>query len=131
MYAIRSYYGYAAQVSAACVRIEQASRITSYNVCYTKLLRVSPRCISSVPSNCASHRETATETVITSYSIHYTKLYESVGNRGFFLELFIHRRDVIAGLPEGHISPFLNAWLPSTTMGHSACDHKEGSRRVP
>ena len=79
-------------------------RITSYNVCYTKLLRwcaalanpspsgpvyrLVPR--SAHPSNsdlapiasapCASRasgRVTMRTTVITSYSIHYTKLYET------------------------------------------------------
>ena len=41
-------------------------RITSYNVCYTKLLR-------SVPMWSRTSRKSA---VITSYSIHYTKLYD-------------------------------------------------------
>ena len=45
--------------------IGRTLRITSYNVCYTKLLRG----ISS-PAH-------ARLRVITSYSIHYTKLYES------------------------------------------------------
>ena len=48
-------------------------RITSYNVCYTKLLRASAigtlaRKISSTPR---------ARSVITSYSIHYTKLYDA------------------------------------------------------
>ena len=42
-------------------------RITSYNVCYTKLLR------TSMSTNT---RERIMGYVITSYSIHYTKLYE-------------------------------------------------------
>ena len=41
------------------------TRITSYNVCYTKLLRA-----------CASAPRGRRHPVITSYSIHYTKLYE-------------------------------------------------------
>ena len=45
-------------------------RITSYNVCYTKLLRIDRDravCVPLVSGGTA---------VITSYSIHYTKLYE-------------------------------------------------------
>ena len=45
-------------------------RITSYNVCYTKLLRAT--CRSPTPPRCWW----PTACVITSYSIHYTKLYE-------------------------------------------------------
>ena len=49
-------------------------RITSYNVCYTKLLRFTPSIIprTSPPSRLK------TSIVITSYSIHYTKLYEDI-----------------------------------------------------
>ena len=43
-------------------------RITSYNVCYTKLLRV---------GKVTPKGETQLTPVITSYSIHYTKLYDS------------------------------------------------------
>ena len=46
-------------------------RITSYNVCYTKLLRFANR--QSLLHNLC---------VITSYSIHYTKLYEDLGLLG-------------------------------------------------
>ena len=50
-----------------------APRITSYNVCYTKLLRLKKTSSASMlPS------ELAELTVITSYSIHYTKLYEAI-----------------------------------------------------
>ena len=67
------------------------ARITSYNVCYTKLLRsitaaCRPPCcslqrlslrqhITSLPKVC-SVPIFFTAFVITSYSIHYTKLYE-------------------------------------------------------
>ena len=47
-----------------------SNRITSYNVCYTKLLR---RVIAKVVP--ARHLLRNLD-VITSYSIHYTKLYE-------------------------------------------------------
>ena len=67
-------------------------RITSYNVCYTKLLRIPSR--SRASSTSVSRRRAWGESsrgsrpsseainpplsgfVITSYSIHYTKLYE-------------------------------------------------------
>ena len=52
-------------------------RITSYNVCYTKLLRDVLLRVSTM----ASDMETSAEVnaiVITSYSIHYTKLYEDI-----------------------------------------------------
>ena len=55
------------------------ARITSYNVCYTKLLRFHDRTLPrSDPSQfrCPLRRRR----VITSYSIHYTKLYESTRN---------------------------------------------------
>ena len=49
------------------------SRITSYNVCYTKLLRdVIEAAVKRVLS-------TLNGGVITSYSIHYTKLYDRGG----------------------------------------------------
>ena len=76
-------------------------RITSYNVCYTKLLRV-------IHANCRElknlnplpdviyldpmypHRSKSAlvkkEIVITSYSIHYTKLYDIVFYRQHFLD---------------------------------------------
>ena len=77
------------------VRAER--RITSYNVCYTKLLRIFITGVStgfgrSLAAHALSegHRVVGTlrkadacaafEAVITSYSIHYTKLYE--GKRG-------------------------------------------------
>ena len=52
----------------------QGSRITSYNVCYTKLLR----CNWPAEGPCAgAARPRGPGHVITSYSIHYTKLYEA------------------------------------------------------
>ena len=55
-------------------------RITSYNVCYTKLLRGTASCINA--PRCRTRRtasakaRVSAQTVITSYSIHYTKLYD-------------------------------------------------------
>ena len=58
-----------------------AARITSYNVCYTKLLRSStPRSARCSARSSASRRSpprSRTRPVITSYSIHYTKLYDA------------------------------------------------------
>ena len=54
------------QVEAFFIRCKN-SRITSYNVCYTKLLR----------PHCWRCKEPILFSVITSYSIHYTKLYDS------------------------------------------------------
>ena len=54
-------------------------RITSYNVCYTKLLR--GKAFDVTPAPAPMGRE-ATR-VITSYSIHYTKLYEEIANKGW------------------------------------------------
>ena len=51
-------------------------RITSYNVCYTKLLR------DSSHRRVGGRRQEATHAVITSYSIHYTKLYEGARRHG-------------------------------------------------
>ena len=60
-------------------------RITSYNVCYTKLLRgrrrrLLPRDCDRQQAQAAEHRDQVVGDigggVITSYSIHYTKLYE-------------------------------------------------------
>ena len=51
------------------------SRITSYNVCYTKLLRLfihTTQCHCVIKLSLIKKR-----TVITSYSIHYTKLYDA------------------------------------------------------
>ena len=50
------------------------NRITSYNVCYTKLLRkrgIEPWCNHHIRKTIRIKK-----IVITSYSIHYTKLYE-------------------------------------------------------
>ena len=54
------------------------SRITSYNVCYTKLLRVQGAGVARAVAH-ENHvaRDDARALVITSYSIHYTKLYDS------------------------------------------------------
>ena len=57
-------------------RDPQAHRITSYNVCYTKLLRYP----GALPGLRLRHRprdHRGDLHVITSYSIHYTKLYEA------------------------------------------------------
>ena len=53
------------------------TRITSYNVCYTKLLRIMKRTKNTW---CVMQTKEIREhlCVITSYSIHYTKLYEFV-----------------------------------------------------
>ena len=57
------------------------TRITSYNVCYTKLLRDFATLknaihLDSMDINGLIQAELAMKGVITSYSIHYTKLYE-------------------------------------------------------
>ena len=55
------------------------TRITSYNVCYTKLLRFemgSLRQIGELFGKSSRLDEVVTRGVITSYSIHYTKLYD-------------------------------------------------------
>ena len=63
-------------------------RITSYNVCYTKLLRTGRIGVGLSPNGEGNQWKTLNlsgqgslagrmEHVITSYSIHYTKLYES------------------------------------------------------
>ena len=60
-------------------------RITSYNVCYTKLLRLSPVGVGALHERgdpglqAKGHERENTRRVITSYSIHYTKLYEFGG----------------------------------------------------
>ena len=66
-------------------------RITSYNVCYTKLLRASIRGTELKKEEVVALQQFITDAqlaenkkfkgvqiVITSYSIHYTKLYEIV-----------------------------------------------------
>ena len=62
------------------VTLTAVIRITSYNVCYTKLLRAPrvprPRSCSTRSWSSSSRRGRPTSSVITSYSIHYTKLYE-------------------------------------------------------
>ena len=67
------------QILHQCLNV----RITSYNVCYTKLLRVELGLGQKTPQLLAQKRLHAqvglgheVDTVITSYSIHYTKLYE-------------------------------------------------------
>ena len=52
------------------------NRITSYNVCYTKLLR-SFKSFLIVPTAFSKFEVNKKRLVITSYSIHYTKLYEA------------------------------------------------------
>ena len=51
----------------------QANRITSYNVCYTKLLRLTQE-VKIL--NLSDISQEIADFVITSYSIHYTKLYD-------------------------------------------------------
>ena len=67
------------------------NRITSYNVCYTKLLRLKKNwkntlnctkfryCFPACMQNCI--QEPLFSSVITSYSIHDTKLYDCRGCR--------------------------------------------------
>ncbi|WP_428999872.1 radical SAM protein [Streptomyces cyaneogriseus] len=57
-------------VSLDTLRPDVFNRITSYNVCYTKLLRF------ALPAVLGVQRHLLDEAVITSYSIHYTKLYD-------------------------------------------------------
>ena len=52
------------------------SRITSYNVCYTKLLRLVARVDRDTGARVRGALVDPQAFVITSYSIHYTKLYE-------------------------------------------------------
>ena len=68
--------------------IAPESRITSYNVCYTKLLRYIFRlavfchnayCCEHIVHKVRIHLGLQRQHVITSYSIHYTKLYEVFG----------------------------------------------------
>ena len=53
------------------LKVGELTRITSYNVCYTKLLR------SGGGEHHVDGGALLKDFVITSYSIHYTKLYES------------------------------------------------------
>ena len=85
-------------------------RITSYNVCYTKLLRRYGPYIerdadgetqrASVPEDMAPDELTVAKAeelfanVITSYSIHYTKLYEIQALREALADTGIELRDV-------------------------------------
>ena len=79
-------------VSPSYTLMRIVARITSYNVCYTKLLRIAPgkllfknliRRIQRVKAFLI-HTEidfkfvVSSHGVITSYSIHYTKLYDSL-----------------------------------------------------
>ena len=62
--------------------VGQNGRITSYNVCYTKLLRIvqvlgTKGCGQIKVFVILGHAHKIAKAVITSYSIHYTKLYES------------------------------------------------------
>ena len=71
-------------------RWHSSCRITSYNVCYTKLLRVTEIVVRAIPLSLIAlgiavafrsgilniGAEGQMMIVITSYSIHYTKLYE-------------------------------------------------------
>ena len=67
------------------------TRITSYNVCYTKLLRnqytarwemTGPAPTGSSDQELLDEIKTGKVGVITSYSIHYTKLYDlAVGDK--------------------------------------------------
>ena len=73
-------------------------RITSYNVCYTKLLRNStvvgvlhdflPESYFFINSNAFYY-------VITSYSIHYTKLYDEIPNIILFPAQFVGTDDIV------------------------------------
>ena len=60
------------------------ARITSYNVCYTKLLRLrlaggrAAQALQGHRQVAGKNRRGPTRGVITSYSIHYTKLYDHV-----------------------------------------------------
>ena len=91
---MRIFIGITQELEKAKEYIEQryGSRITSYNVCYTKLLRTTARPKSlfawvkislairlwSSWNPCLIFSSLAPQDVITSYSIHYTKLYEAV-----------------------------------------------------
>ena len=57
---------------------QRGTRITSYNVCYTKLLRSFAATFPSARTCPAGsiRRSPPRSSVITSYSIHYTKLYD-------------------------------------------------------
>ena len=103
MYAIRSYYARLVMkskkiknkktdiicmiIAFVCFSIGGAlvvfcgvdTRITSYNVCYTKLLRSALAARTGFRQNrldFIQHLANINATVITSYSIHYTKLYD-------------------------------------------------------
>ena len=52
-------------------------RITSYNVCYTKLLRTNRKDIYDAMKFIQKTIGAVPSPVITSYSIHYTKLYDA------------------------------------------------------
>ena len=98
MYAIRSYYDlyklvFSVTNPAGEVVEARTHRITSYNVCYTKLLRPKAKAdlgdirldeLRTVVVEICEHgldlsptsEVLLEESVITSYSIHYTKLYD-------------------------------------------------------
>ena len=81
-------------------------RITSYNVCYTKLLRAAKQRDISVSEFFAKNRHLLgfdNPSVITSYSIHYTKLYDGdVRRRRSRRDISQSRR---ARSSEGYINP--------------------------
>ena len=90
---LRYTYRFARQLSGAA-----ANRITSYNVCYTKLLRLR-RGGRHGDETRAGLPGAGRISVITSYSIHYTKLYEKVAvssqTPGILDEVLVERGDTV------------------------------------
>ena len=104
-------------ITASTIAYKMPARITSYNVCYTKLLRSDPEEEEATPAPEVELLNDVTqhylneigakplftpeeEYVITSYSIHYTKLYEClVGHvRGGLGYVVIIASVIFAGL---------------------------------
>ena len=101
------------------------SRITSYNVCYTKLLRVHLVQIEEDPVFDLLDLLLCLP-VITSYSIHYTKLYERAFREG---------RDELGVQPRGGARAALArgaAGGEGAARDGDRADHDRGDRgRVP
>ena len=97
-------------------------RITSYNVCYTKLLRLDQHILDFVAESARVHEYRAAHRsgnagVITSYSIHHTKFYEEPD----------HKYDVTGGLCENNDKFAIDRILPEISVGDFLVIHDTGA----
>ena len=130
----------AVHLKGQVIGMQEQPRITSYNVCYTKLLRTyaslrqqisfykNPNTITDLLNlvEVVGRKKDSNPLVITSYSIHYTKLYDYTVERVSGFEAYSR----VARVKKGELNNPETKWEFFTGDGTWVSDNSKAKRII-